>query len=140
MAGSRPSSSWVLPFAVAWVVLGVLVLVVVPVVAILSGAGPFGDDGPKQTPFVTDDDSVTVTIRDFTYFPEDLSVNLGAEVTWLNEDGVIHDATDRDGAWETELLGEGESGTITLDEPGSFEYYCTVHPYMEGRLIVREAD
>jgi plastocyanin len=106
----------------------------------LTGAGPFGDDGPKQTPLVTDDDSVSVTIRDFTYFPEDLSVNLGAEVTWLNEDGVIHDATDRDGAWETELLGEGESGTITLDEPGSFEYYCTVHPYMEGRLIVREAD
>lgn len=135
MAEKR-SSSWILPLAVGAVAIAVLVLAVVPVIAIVSGSGPFGEE-PEQTPFVTDEDEVTVEIRDFVYFPEDLTVDAGATVTWMNDESAPHDATADDESWRTDVLNEDESGSITFDETGTFAYYCSIHPFMEGTVTVR---
>lgn len=126
-----------MPVAVGAVVVAVALLVIVPLVAIVAGAGPFNDDAPEQTPFLTDEESITVTIRDFLYFPEDLTINAGATVTWVNEDAAPHDATDNNDAWATEVLDEGESGSITFAEAGVFPYYCSVHPFMTATVSVR---
>lgn len=126
-----------MPVAIGAVVVAVALLVIVPLVAIVAGAGPFDDDAPEQTPFLTDEQSVTVTIRDFVYFPEDLTINAGATVTWVNEDAAPHDATDNNDAWATEVLDEGESGSITFAEAGVFPYYCSIHPFMTATVTVR---
>lgn len=137
MAEPRSTPGWLMPLVAGTIAIAVLVLVAVPVAAILAGAGPFGDDGPEQPPVITNDSSVTVTIVDFTYFPEDLTINAGATVTWVNEDSAPHDAADRDETWNTELLNQGDSDAVTFDAPGTFEYYCTIHPFMEGVITVR---
>lgn len=124
-----------MPLVVGIVAVAAIVLVVVPVVVIVADVGP-GGDGPEQTPFVTDDREVAVAIRDFTFIPEDLTLEAGTTVTWVNEDSAPHDATDRAGGWKTDVLDRGESNAVTFDTVGTFEYYCSIHPWMEGVVTV----
>lgn len=94
-------------------------------------------DTADQTPFVTNEGTVTISISDFTFSPADLTVDADTEVTWTNEDSAVHDATDREDAWRTELLSKGDSQTVMFDSPGTFEYFCTIHPWMQGTITVR---
>jgi plastocyanin len=102
----------------------------------MNGGMHRGNAGP-QTPVVATAREVSVEIRDFDYSPRDLTVNVGTAVSWVNQDSVPHDATSREDTWKTERLDGGDSGTIVLDAPGRFEYYCSFHPYMEGAVTVR---
>ena len=81
---------------------------------------------------------MTIDIHDFAYHPGNVSVPRGAEVTWLNDDKQDHTATEKDhAAWDTQIIHSGEPFTIRFDTPGTFKYYCTIHPYMVGTLTVR---
>ena len=91
----------------------------------------------EQTPVVSGHDALEVAIEDFLYSPADLTINAGTTITWTNNDGAVHDATERDRSWNTALLSQGEAGEITFDEPGTFEYFCSIHPWMEGSITVR---
>ena len=95
------------------------------------------DTEVAATPTVIDTESVTIDIEDFKFAPSNVSVPAGATVTWVNHDTGIHDATDDGGQWETELLEGDESGSLTFDTPGTYDYHCSIHPYMKGRLTVR---
>ena len=94
--------------------------------------------GPKaaQTPVASSATEVTVEIRNYDFFPRDLTVQRGARVTWVDRDNAPHDATDVDRAWGTDTLTPGKSATLTFDEPGVYEYVCTIHPNMEAKLTV----
>ncbi|NIO13962.1 MAG: copper-binding protein, partial [Xanthomonadales bacterium] len=48
-----------------------------------------------------------------------------------------HDSEARDGTWGTNLLQKDDESAITFDEPGEWEYFCTIHPYMTAILAVR---
>lgn len=81
-------------------------------------------------------DTAAVTIQDSSFRPGNLRVTAGTSVTWTNRDGVPHTATSTDGSWDTGLLSQRESGTITFDEPGVYEYSCLPHPNMKARIEV----
>jgi plastocyanin len=102
---------------------------------LLLSAGGGGD--ADATPTVLDDTEVSIDIRDFEFQPPNVSVPAGATVTWVNHDAEPHDATARDDSWRTDTLGQDESESLTFDEPGTWDYYCTIHPYMEAVLTVR---
>ena len=91
--------------------------------------------GAAQTPVAARDSRVAVEIRDFDFFPRDLTVRAGAEVTWTNRDDAPHTATAGDD-WDTGTLAKDESATIRFDTPGAFDYICTIHPTMKGVLRV----
>jgi plastocyanin len=78
-----------------------------------------------------------VDMRGYAFSPGNLSVPMGATVTWTNDDNAPHNATDRGDAWQTDTIGEGESTSATFDRAGEYEYYCTIHPQMRARLVVR---
>ncbi len=113
--------------------------IVVLAVAVLAGlalsSGSGNDEG--ATPTVIDDLSVTIEIDGFRYRPPNLSLPVGATVTWVNRDTAPHDSEARDETWGTDLLQKDEESVITFDEPGTWEYYCTIHPYMTATLTVR---
>ncbi len=94
-----------------------------------------GSQGP-QTPVVSDALQMTVEISDFDYFPRELTVESGTTITWVNRDAVPHDAADEGGAWETAMLKQDESATLTFDSPGVYRYICTIHPNMKATLTV----
>ncbi len=80
------------------------------------------------------------------YDPEELTAKKGDEVTVVNQDTVPHTATSGTGAtdpnsaksFDTSIINGGESATISLAqvEPGQYDYYCMVHPYMTGKITV----
>jgi plastocyanin len=89
-----------------------------------------------QTPVANSQPEVSVEIRDFEYFPRDLTVDAGAKVTWTNRDSAPHTATAK-GSWDTGVLNQDESATLAFDSPGQYEYFCTIHPSMKATLSVR---
>ncbi len=89
-----------------------------------------------QTPVVASVSQVTVEIRNFEFTPRELTVAVGARITWTNHDSAPHTATAK-GEWDTGTLDESESATLTFDKPGTYSYLCTIHPSMKGTLTVR---
>ena len=74
------------------------------------------------------EEGATVEMGDNWFEPEQLTVEPGEPVTFENVGNVAHNAIDVDGAWATaERLEPGESETITIDEPGTYTYYCSFH-------------
>ena len=113
----------------------IAVLAVGMIAGLMLSSGSGSDDG--ATPTVLDDLDVTIEIIGFQYRPPNVLVPVGATVTWLNLDVAAHDSTARDGKWESDLLQREEETVVTFDEPGTWEYYCTIHPYMTATLTVR---
>lgn len=83
--------------------------------------------------------TVAVDIENFTYLPSPLTVKKGTTVTWTNRDTVAHDVVSVTGSvLKSPLFTQGQSFSYTFDVVGTYDYYCTVHPRMLGRVIVTE--
>jgi plastocyanin len=78
-----------------------------------------------------------VTIENFKFDPPSLEVAAGDTVTFTNKDSAPHTATANDKSFDTGKLGQGESGTITIADAGSFDYICTFHPMMKGNITAK---
>lgn len=79
----------------------------------------------------------SVTITDFKFTPETITVNEGDTVTWTNEGPTPHTATAEDGSFDTGNLDTGESGSATFTQAGTIAYICTPHPAMTGKVVVK---
>ena len=78
-----------------------------------------------------------VEIEGFAFGPSALVIQVGDTVTWTNLDDVDHTATSTAGAFDSGLLGQGESYSLTFTEPGTYDYLCTPHPTMTGQVVVQ---
>ena len=78
-----------------------------------------------------------VSIANFAFTPGEITIAPGETVTWTNDDGAPHGLEYNDGAKGVDPLLPGSSFTRRFDRPGTYEYNCSVHPYMTGRVVVR---
>ena len=79
----------------------------------------------------------TVSIDNFTFKPNVLTIKPGTIVTFVNHDSTAHTATSKQqGAFDTSPIQPGKSASLTLEEPGTFVYYCVFHPFMKGTIKV----
>ena len=98
-------------------------------VSIVPGASAYQPDGAA--------DEYAATENPPDYSPNVLMVPLGATVTWTNNDpGMVHTVTAADGSFNSGMLATGQSFSYTFDKPGDFDYACTPHPWMKGRISV----
>ena len=104
-----------------------------------SGYGPGGMMGgtygssAQATPVT----GVTLmTIQNFAFQPASIEVKSGTTVTWTNQDTAPHTVTFRNGAHGSGTLQQGQSFSYTFKTPGTYDYYCAVHPYMVARVTV----
>ncbi len=79
--------------------------------------------------------------NDRCYIPSLIVIEKGKQVTWVNEDSAFHSVTSGFYDAPTELFDSGhldpfESFTLTFDETGIYDYHCTLHPWMEGQVVV----
>ena len=80
---------------------------------------------------------------DTCYYPSELTILVGSSVTWLNDSGVIHTVTSGnllegpDGIFDSGIIMSGDTFSHTFSEAGHYQYYCTIHPWMTGTVIVR---
>ena len=80
--------------------------------------------------------SVDVAISGFAFKPAELTVTVGTKVTWTNQDSVGHNVKAADGSWGSDTLSNGQSFSKVFDTAGTFDYVCTFHPGMTGKIIV----
>lgn len=78
-----------------------------------------------------------VEIRGMKFTPATLTIAAGTKVTWINQDTTPHTVTDKDRAFRSAALDNNESYSFTFSRPGDFTYYCTIHPMMVGRIVVK---
>lgn len=88
---------------------------------------PIGDDIPGST---------IVVIRGFAFGPGEVRIRPGERVTWINCDTDAHTSTADNGEWDSPLLAPGDAFTQTFEAAGEFDYHCTPHPFMTGRVVV----
>jgi len=118
--GSLVSRRTVVPVAVA--IASALVLV-------LSLVAPSPQRAAAQ-------DSVTIDIIDFAFSNGSMTIEAGTTVTWVNQGAVNHTATANDGSFDTDTIAPGGSASVTFDTPGTFSYFCEIHPNMTATITV----
>jgi plastocyanin len=78
-----------------------------------------------------------VSMEGIAFNPAEVTVGVGDTVTWTNNDSVGHDVTaDSFSSGDPGGLSGGDTFEQTFDEAGTFDYVCTVHPGMEGSVVV----
>ena len=81
--------------------------------------------------------TVAVTIDNFTFGPETVTIHPGDAVTWTNRDDIPHTVRADSGSFKCKVMDTGESCTITFKEAGEFKYFCSLHPHMTGTIVVK---
>jgi plastocyanin len=77
----------------------------------------------------------TINIKNFAFDPNSITVKLGSTVRWLNHDSVPHRILFADGA-DSNVLAPSQSWSRKFDQTGTYDYACTIHPAMQGTVIV----
>jgi len=71
-----------------------------------------------------------------SYSPTIIQISPGIMVTWKNNDSVVHTVTDLDGKFDSHLILPDTSWQYTFYDEGKYNYFCTLHPWMKGLVIV----
>jgi plastocyanin len=99
---------------------------------IISGARGFtASAGQAQT------STAEVKIDNFSFGPAALTVPAGTTVTWTNRDDIPHTVVSDDKIFKSKVLDTDEKFSYTFTKPGSYPYFCSIHPKMTGKVVVQ---
>ena len=82
--------------------------------------------------------SPSVHIDNFTFTPQEITITRGATVTWVNDDDIPHDIAASDKAFRSKAMDTEEKYSFKFNEPGTYAYFCSLHPHMQGKVIVKD--
>jgi amicyanin len=79
-----------------------------------------------------------IKIDNFTFGPAELKVTAGTTVTWVNKDDIPHTvvSTDEAKTFKSKVLDTDEKFSFTFTKPGTYSYFCSIHPKMTGKVTV----
>ena len=80
--------------------------------------------------------AVEVKIDNFTFTPPALTVKAGTQITWTNTDDIPHTVVSDDQRFKSKVLDTDEKFTFTASQPGTYSYFCSIHPKMTGKVVV----
>ena len=82
-----------------------------------------------------------VLITGDSFSPQEITVVIGVNntVLWTNGDTDVHTATDSNGRFDSGMLNPGQTFQYTFNEPGTYDYDCSIHPWMVGVVIVESS-
>lgn len=78
----------------------------------------------------------TIIINDFSYKPAVTTITAGQSIRFINRDQEAHTITSTSGSFDSAGMDTGATWTHTFAKPGRYTYYCELHPYMKGTIIV----
>jgi plastocyanin len=102
-------------------------------------AFPGGVRAAEAQAVVANAEAGVVKIDNFTFSPTTLTVAPGTTVTWTNDDDIPHTVVAKDKAFRSKPLDTGNQFTFTFATPGEYAYFCSLHPHMVGKIIVKSA-
>jgi plastocyanin len=80
--------------------------------------------------------SYVIKIDNFSFSPATLTVPAGAKVTWTNHDDIPHNIVSSEQKFKSKPLDTDDSFQFTFAEPGTYQYFCGLHPKMVGKIVV----
>jgi plastocyanin len=84
--------------------------------------------------------AAAVSIDNFTFTPQSLTVKAGTTVTWTNKDDIPHGIASQTNAFaKSKALDTDDSYSFTFTTLGTYKYFCYVHPHMTGTIVVEAA-
>jgi len=81
--------------------------------------------------------TMEVAIDNFAFGPTDLTVAVGTTVTWANRDDIPHTVVSTDKVFKSKVLDTDEKFSYTFNTPGTYPYFCSIHPKMTGKVVVQ---
>ena len=81
--------------------------------------------------------TMEVAIDNFAFGPTDLTVAVGTTVTWTNRDDIPHTVVSTEKVFKSKVLDTDEKFSFTFTTAGTYPYFCSIHPKMTGRVVVR---
>jgi len=125
---------------VHWVMLLIILIISIAAAGCTGYQQPPGSTTTPQTPVPGGN---TVTIKNFAFSPQTMTVSQGSTVTWVNQDSVEHQiisdtsGSNAEGAiFKSTPLPNGASYSFKFDIPGTYPYHCSIHPSMKGTITV----
>ena len=125
---TRKTSAWRAALA------GIAVFALLALPALLPAAQGKSPALPVQVANATDS---TISIENFAFSPATLTVPAGSTVTWTNKDDEPHTVTSSENAFTSQGLDTDETFSFTFSTPGTYPYYCKLHPHMTGSIVVK---
>src|SRR5690348_1197321 len=86
---------------------------------------------------VEDKPAAQVKIDNFVFSPNPLTVPVGSTVRWVNQDDIPHNVVGDDNSFRSKALDTDDSFTYTFTKPGTYTYFCSIHPKMTGKIVVQ---
>jgi len=80
---------------------------------------------------------IAVKIDNFTFTPASTEIAVGTTVIWTNEDDIPHALAASERQFKSHALDTGDTFTYTFTQPGTYEYFCSLHPHMKGKIVVK---
>jgi plastocyanin len=77
-----------------------------------------------------------VKIDNFTFNPQQITVKAGTTVFWTNHDDIPHTVTSQTKIFKSNALDTDDKFSFTFTTPGSYPYFCALHPHMTGTIVV----
>jgi len=120
-----------------WVVVPFLAILVI--IFIANSVSAYADTRVTITVYASSPNCVDT---ETCYSPSELTTLVGSNVTWLNDSVVIHTVTSGsflegpDGVFDSSIIMSGDTFSHTFTEAGNYQYFCTIHPWMTGTVIV----
>lgn len=78
-----------------------------------------------------------IPIQQYSFLPSEITVHAGTTVTWSNQDEAVHTVTAADKSWDSGRIPIGGTFSQTFTQPGTYEFACSIHPSMKGRITVQ---
>ncbi|HZU34101.1 MAG TPA: cupredoxin family copper-binding protein [Candidatus Angelobacter sp.] len=80
---------------------------------------------------------VAVKIDNFVFSPNTVTIAAGSTVRWTNHDDIPHNVVSDDKSFKSKVLDTDEVFTYTFTKPGTYSYFCGLHPKMTGKIVVQ---
>lgn len=113
------------------------VVLIAAAAVLLAGRG--GDSGSPAVANAAAAKTVKIDIKGMAFSKKTVTVKVGTKITWTNRDSVRHNAySSKSGGPRGALLAKGESYTWVAKKVGTYNYICTPHPFMKGKIIVKK--
>jgi plastocyanin len=104
------------------------------VVGLAVGANSFAEEAQQKA----GGGAPQVKIDNFTFAPGDLTVAAGTTVQWVNRDDIPHTVVSEDkSTFKSKPLDTDDNYSYTFSKPGTYTYFCSIHPKMTGKVVVQ---
>ncbi|HLY92723.1 MAG TPA: cupredoxin family copper-binding protein [Candidatus Angelobacter sp.] len=96
-----------------------------------------GRSSARGTTPAEDKPSAEIKIDNFVFSPNTVTVPAGTTIQWTNHDDIPHNVVADDKSFKSKVLDTDEAFSYTFSKPGTYSYFCSIHPKMTGKVVVQ---